>query len=321
MKHTLLAITAGIFSGALALASLSGANIAVFYLSLVHSLPLFYVGLSLGTRASVIASATAIVIVTLANPMSGLVFGALYAMPAWLIVRLMLTGPYGVVRDIPEGQEAREPQEANSNSPTGDLGWFPAGYIVAVTTAMAGIFIVAASMLTGAGLEENVTQALGAMADAFAAPQGQEVMQQAVLSLVPFFAGMAAAMWAFGILLNMVIAQGLLAKGGRNIRPSPKLRELVLPDWLSWALVGAALIALISSGELEYVGQNIVIVLAVPFFFLGLAVMHKLASLTPFPGMMLGLVYVVMIFSGWFVLVIAGLGILEQWVGLKSRMT
>lgn len=339
MNHTLLALTAGIFSGTLALASLSGASIAVFYLSLVHALPLFYVGLSLGTRASTIASATAVGIVALTNPLSGLVFGVLYAGPTWLIVRLMLTGPSGVIREIPQGQQAKEAEgpktqstfadrivgrvddwEGETGSPPRDLGWFPMGYIIAVVTALGGVFIVTASMLTGGGLEQNVSEALNAMADAFAAAQGQDVLQQAVLALVPYFAGMAAAMWAFGILINMVIAQGLLAKGGRNIRPSPRLRELALPDWLSWALVGAALMALIASGELEYIGQNIVIVLAVPFFFLGLAVMHKLASLTPFPGAMLGLVYVVILVSGWFVLVIAGLGILEQWVGLKKRM-
>ncbi|MBL4615327.1 MAG: DUF2232 domain-containing protein [Magnetovibrio sp.] len=294
---------------------------AVFYLSLVHAIPLLLVGLALGTRTSSIAAATAVAVVALANPMSGLVFGVLYATPAWLIVRLMLTGPYGVIRSIPAGQKVEAPDKAHDpSSPTGDLGWFPAGYIVAVITAMGAALIVTASLLTGGGLEENVTLALTAMANAFAGPQGEEVLQQAVLSLVPYFAGMAAGMWAFGVLVNMVIAQSLVAKGGRNLRPSPRLRELVLPDWLSWALVGSALLALITSGELEYIGQNTVIVLAVPFFLLGLAVVHKLASLTPFRGAMLGMIYLVILFSGWFVLVIAGLGILEQWVGLKSRM-
>ena len=54
--------------------------------------------------------------------------------------------------------------------------------------------------------------------------------------------------------------------------------------------------------------------------FLGLAVVHKLAAMTPLPGALLSLVYLVVIFSGWFALFIAGIGILEQWVGLSNRM-
>ena len=339
MKHTLLAIAAGIVSGTLALASLSGASIAIFYLSLVHPLALFYAGQSLGVRAALIASATAVAMVALASPVSGLVFGLLYAVPVWVIVRLSLIGPNGVVWQIPENQHAHTPEGPQTQStfadritgrgvdwdsqpgdPPRDTGWFPAGSILAVIAAMGGVYIIALSVMTGGGLEEKVTEALTELSSVFAAPQGETVLQQAVLTLVPYFAGMAGAMWALGLVVNMVIAQGLLAKGGRNIRPTPRLRELTLPDWLSWALVGSALLALIAPGEIEYLGRNIAIVLAMPFFFLGLAVVHKLATLTPFPGVMLGLVYLVIVFSGWFVLVIAGIGILEQWVGLKSRM-
>ena len=339
MKHTLLAIAAGILSGLLTLASLSGASIAVFYLSLVHPLPLLYAGLSLGTRPALIASVTAVLIVAWTNLHIGLVFTVLYAVPAWLIVRFAVSGPNGVVTDIAEGQGAHAPEGPETQStfadrligrvenwdddlgaPPRDLGWFPAGHILALLTGIGALFIVAGSILTGGGLEEEVTAALTELSNAIAAPQGQEVLQQAVLTFVPYFAGAAAAMWAFGLLLNMVIAQGLLAKGGRNIRPSPRLRELRLPDALSWALVISAFITLVAPGEMEYVARNIAIVIAVPFFFLGLAVVHKLAGQTPLPGAVLALVYLVVIFSGWFILVITGLGILEQWVGLRSRM-
>lgn len=323
----------------LALASLSGASIAVFYLSLVHPLPLFYAGQSLGVRAALIASATAVLIVALTSPYSGMVFGLLYAVPAWVIVRLSLIGPNGVVWQIPEDQQAHTPEGPKTQSTFADrmigrvdhwegkpgelprdFGWFPAGHLLAAFAAMGGAIIVTASLLTGGGLEETVKVALTEVSNAFAAPQGQEVLHRAVMTLAPYFAGMAAGLWALGLVVNMVIAQGLLAKAGRNIRPSPRLRELTLPNWLSWALVGSALLALIGSGEIGYIGHNVVLILAVPFFFLGLAVVHKLAGMTPLPGALLALMYLVVIFSGWFVLVIAAIGILEQWVGVRSRM-
>jgi len=314
MKHTLLAIAAGILSGLLALASLSGASIAVFYLSLVHPLPLFYVGLSLGVRASTIATASAVLMVMVANPLSGLMFAALYAAPVWLMIRLSLIGPQGPIWHRAEDDHSQRGETIQNN------GWFSPGYVLAVVVAMAGAYILVGSLLAGGGLQDTISKALTELSNAIAAPQGKDVLQQAVLALVPFFPGLAAGMWAVVLVLNALIAQGLLARAGRNLRPSPRLRDLVLPDALSWAWVGAALVALVAPGELGYLGRNLVFVLAVPFFFLGLSVVHKLAGLTRFPGALLGMVYVVMLFSGWFVLVIATLGILEQWVGLKKRM-
>ena len=122
------------------------------------------------------------------------------------------------------------------------------------------------------------------------------------------------------MVLNMATAQALLARGGRNIRPSPRFRELTLPDMLSWALVVCALIALVSSGELTYVARNATIALTIPFFLLGLSVVHTLAGRTPLPGALLALTYLVVILSGWIALIIAGMGILEQWVGLRKRL-
>ncbi len=317
MKHTLLATLAGIVSGALALASLSGASFAVFFLSLVHTLPLYYAGLSLGTRPAMVAAATSVLSLSLISPNMGLVFGVLYAVPAWVVIRLTLSGPNGVVTDVPENHSA--------TADPSDMGWFPVGYILAVLAAIGGMFVLGGSLMTGGGLEQAVNEVLQEFAKLITSqpmgnPEGETVLKEAVLSLTPYFAGSAAAMWALGQAVNLVIAQGLLAKGGRNIRPSPRMRELTLPDALSWALVLMAVVALAAPGELGYIGRNIAIVLAVPFFFLGLAVVHKLAAMTPMKGPMLGLVYLVMVFTGWLAFVVAGLGILEQWIGLRKRM-
>ena len=341
MKPTFLAITAGLFSGMLVVASLSGASIAVAYLTLVLPLPMLMAGLGLGTRGAVIAVTSGLVITSLVSPVSGMAFAAMFGLPVWLIVRLALTGPNGPVVQAPqhEGPRAQEglptqstfqdrilgrsvDWEGEIGQPQRDVGWFPAGHIAAVMTVLAGGYMIAAGFMASGngGLEQVITAYLTDVAEMIAGAQGQEVLHDAILLAVPFFPGSVAAFWVLSLLVNAIIAQGLLAKGGRNLRPTPRLRELTLPDWLSWALVLAALIALIAPGEMEYIGRNLALTLAVPFVFLGLAVVHKLAAFTPLPGALLALIYMVMIFSGWFALVIAGLGVLEQWVGLKDRM-
>lgn len=339
MKHTFRAIGAGAISGMLIVVSLSGASVAVAFWTLLLPFPMLMAGLGLGTRAVLIAAISGTVLAMAANPIAGLGFALIYAAPTWLFVRLALTGPNGPVVEPPAHtgpfhQEGPQTQSSfrerilgkggnwggEPGEPPRDLGWFPAGSILAMVALVACGQVIAAALWTG-GLESAVTQLLTEWADAIAAPQGQEVIREAIIRMTPVYAGLAAALWALMLLLNAVFAQGLLAKGGRNLRPTPRLRELRLPDWLSWALVVVALIALIAPGEIGFVSRNLVFVLAVPFFFLGLAVVHTMAGLTPAAAALLSLIYLVIIFTGWFALVIAGLGILEQWVGLKDRMS
>jgi uncharacterized protein YybS (DUF2232 family) len=341
MKPTFLAISAGLVSGLLVVASFSGASIAVAYLTLVLPLPMFIAGLGLGTRRALIAVASGLVITAMVAPATGLAFGLMFALPVWVIVRLALTSPAGVINEAPEhiGPYVSEGKptsstfqdrilgrikdwDVESDEPPRDLGWFPAGHITAVISVLATFYVVVIALITSGdgGLQQAATVYLTEVANLVAGAQGQEVLKDAILRAIPFFPGSVAAFWALSVLTNAILAQGLLAKGGRNLRPSPRLREFRLPDWLSWVLIASALIALIGSGEIEYIGRNLTLVLVVPFFFLGLAVVHTLAGLSPFPSALLSLIYIVMIFSGWFILVIAGLGILEQWVGLMARM-
>ena len=86
---------------------------------------------------------------------------------------------------------------------------------------------------------------------------------------------------------------------------------------MSWFIVAAASVALLGQEELEFFGQNITLILAVPFFFLGLAVVHKLACHFAFPRMLLTAFYMALILSGWIAMVVVAAGIAEQWFGLR----
>ena len=53
---------------------------------------------------------------------------------------------------------------------------------------------------------------------------------------------------------------------------------------------------------------------------LGLAVVHRLARHVAFPGLLLAAVYFSIFLSLWAALVVAAVGILEQWLGLRRRL-
>jgi len=106
---------------------------------------------------------------------------------------------------------------------------------------------------------------------------------------------------------------------GRNLRPSPAYAETTLPQWVSWPLVAAAALSLVGSGDIQFLGRNLAMVLAVPFFFVGLAVVHALARRVAYKGLILISFYVVLVLSGWAMVAVAGIGIAEQWFGVRNR--
>ena len=70
---------------------------------------------------------------------------------------------------------------------------------------------------------------------------------------------------------------------------------------------------------MEYIGRNLALVLAVPYFFLGLAIVHSAARRMAMAGLLLVTFYFVIVISGWAALVVVGIGLFEQWIGLRNR--
>ncbi|MCU0894410.1 MAG: YybS family protein, partial [Rhodospirillales bacterium] len=104
-------------------------------------------------------------------------------------------------------------------------------------------------------------------------------------------------------------------------RPTPEWSKLTVPDWFAWPLVGAAAISLVTGGDAQYLARNAAMILAVPYFFLGLTVVHALARRSAVKGLLLGVFYVVLVlFTLVAGAIVAGLGMIEQWVGLRERI-
>ena len=95
------------------------------------------------------------------------------------------------------------------------------------------------------------------------------------------------------------------------------------PGWLSWALAGVGLGALLLQGQAQFAALNAALVLALPFLFTGLAVVHMFAGLRRGPKAKLAFLvgfYVFMMLTQWLTLIVVGLGVVEEWVGLRRRI-
>jgi hypothetical protein len=228
------------------------------------------------------------------------VYGGLHAFPSWLVVRLALA----------------------RRSAGGDVGgqWSSAGAVLCWLAGLAAIMVLIGAIGAWGNVEGSVREVLASALAVAASALDASDRDRMVTQIAPFFLGGMGVMWVTMIAVNSVMAQSLLVRGGRNMRPSPRWSDLSLPDWISFPLVAAALIGLVGDGDLRYLGRNLVLVFLVPYFFVGLAVVHGLARRMSAPGLLLAGFYVILGFAFPGVgAAVAALGIIEEWVGVRRR--
>ncbi|MBL8666729.1 MAG: DUF2232 domain-containing protein [Rhodospirillales bacterium] len=299
-KTALLAVGGGGLSGAAVLAALSGSPLGMIAVYLAP-LPLLAAGLALGTSGFGIAASSGLVVALLFGGFAAAgLYGGMHVIPSWLLV-----------------QQAMRPQAGAAD------GWRPIGDVLAVVTVLIA-FVVAAtcwSARSDAGIEESVRgllTAVSGMVGQFDEATRTELVDQ----VAPLFPGFAAVMWLVLLIGNAVLAQALLTFRGLNRRPRPDWTALRLPRWFDWPLVAAAAVGLVGSGDLAYIARNVVVILLAAYFLVGLAVVHAFGRRSASPSLVLAAFYVLM--TLFFVLaaaLVAALGVAEQWIGVRRRIS
>ncbi len=302
MKRDLLGgIGAGAVSALLwASITLGGGGILLSYLS---PLPLLMVGLSQGSRAGNIGIVAGVLISGMAgNPFFALIYIVMIGLPAGLIVRQAL-----MTRQLQSGA----------------VEWYKPGDLLAHLAGVASVLIIVAGFVhfdVDGGLPAAIGQYLDQILEArfnLASPGDRATL---VVQLTPFFPAIIAGSWLLFLTINGTLAQSLMVRMGRNIRPTPAYSEIELPDWIYWAIVIAAGVALLSSGTADFVAMNVVAVLATPFFFVGLGTIHIMVRRLAAPIMALvGLYGIILVFGMVPFVAVAGLGFFEQWTDLRNR--
>lgn len=301
-REMLFAAGAGVLSAVAGVAFLSRSAGALFFVYLA-SLPLFMVGLALGPRAVAFAAGVGFFTAGLLGGgfVAG-VYGLMQTVPAWLLVKQLLLQRPGAADGRPV--------------------WYPLGEALAWLTMLAAGMLVITAVMAGSGergFAAVIVDSLNRILVEIAPQLSDQRRGQTVAVMAPIFPGAVGASCMVMSVVNAVLAQNLLARMKRTLRPTPDYAALSLPQWLSWPLVGSAALALLGPGDLAYTGRNLTLIFAVPFFFVGLAVAHTWAKRLTYTGMALTVFYVVLFLSGWAMLVVAGVGMIEQWAGLRDR--
>jgi len=294
------AVLAGLISSSLFLALSSGMP-GMVLLAYFIQLPLLFVGLSLGLAASVIAAGSAILVCSLiAGVVAAALFALVQAVPAVMVIRQALL----------------------SRRQDGKVEWYPPGLVLAQLATFAALCITASYLvLLGqpGGLQGMLSDFIGATLAELSGVEAEAAPSPELGRWMFLFPGLMAASWLVMVVVNGVLAQALAVRLGWNRRPSPALSELELPGWL-WPAIGvAALLAVLGDDGLGFLGRSLLIVLVVPYMFLGLAVIHAFARRWSHRRLALTIFYGGVMLLGWPLLAILLLGFVEDWAHVRQR--
>ncbi len=295
-KNVVLAVLAGCLGGLLHVA-VAGGGLGSVILGFLAMVPLFAVGLGIGLVPALLAGATGIAIVLAsAGWLSALFFALAYLTPVAVLTRQALL---------------------NRRDGTGNLEWYPPGMLLVWLTGLGclvALFVIVQP--TDLAHETEMRDELARAFSQFAAvdPAAAERTADLMLAILP---GQFAVSWMLMVIVNGVLAQGLLVRFGRNLRPSPVIADIRLPMAIP-AAFGLALAIGLFGGTLSRYGFIAVMILAVPLCMQGLAVVHAFASRFAAPGMLLFVFYFMLLF-GWLLPLVLLLGVIEQWAGLSRR--
>lgn len=263
-----------------------------FFFMFLAMLPILMAGLSRSALQAFDASAVAALLLALIGGWEvGAVFILFFAVPAWYI-----------------SFQAGRSYVGENRLPT----WHPIGLIITdlalyACVIMGGVVLHYALYTQGVHvvLESKIREAFTEL------PAGYAPMLEQFATAWSFLVfAMLSWMWVIGFYLNSWLANRILAKQNRIKRASLAVEIFAAPHWLLYLLAVAALASLIGSPSMQFFGKACFITLLLPYFFLGLALVHAYSQKWAMRGLLLFLLYFMLLSQLWFALIIATFGLI-----------
>lgn len=307
----LLILAAGLASAVLHLSVTTGPG-GLFILGYLASLPLFLAGLSLGATAAVLSGlAGAASIAVVVGMLAGLVYFCAYALPVAILTRQALLN------------RARE---------DGKTEWYPTGRLLLWLTGLAlGAVVVA--FAAGAVFSENGL--VGALQTAFepiyqemvaagmlTVPQGADpqALHDFFLATMAIVPGVVALFWALTLLGNGALAQRILNRADRAIRPRDSFGFALLPQAAAFGFAAISMASAFLPSPFGMAAGNLALVACLPFLITGFGVVHALAGATRFPTALLVGFYLLAAITFWPLMLVVVLGVFDVFQEVRLRL-
>lgn len=306
-KTTVIALVGGVASALLFVALLFFPSPATMLFVYMVPLPLFLVGLSQGLAAAAIAAFGAIVVTgAFGGLILAMIFAIVIALPVLFTVRQALLSRPG---------------------PGDTTEWYPPGLLLGWLTGLAATALALVVLVQWGGggdlpdaIRARFQEGLAQFQDNPDTAAVAARLETWVDVLANFLPAILASVWLVVLSLNAIVAQGALARGSHAKRPSPRLSTIEPPAWVMYALAASLLAWVTGLDGLEFLGQNLTPVLAIPFFFVGLAVVHSFARRFPGRALILAAFYMILILLGFLAMLpVTAIGFAETWTQFRRR--
>lgn len=311
MQFGLIGIGAGAAAALLFASVTSGSllSVVLFYLA---PLPVMIAGLGWTHWAALLAAAVGSLAV--AAVFGGVLFLAFVAgvgAPAWWLCYLS-----ALARPIPA---------ADGGQPS--LEWYPPGRLV-LWAAAAGAVVAIVVTLAMAKLPTDADSLRAGLtayfADMFRADTGGDGVpvvantKRFIDFLVMAVPPAAAVVATVTTVVNLWLAGRVVKFSGRLVRPWPDIPAMGFPP-IAAAALGAAVAVTFTGGLLAILASIVTASLIMAYAVLGFAVLHAVTRGQASRPFLLGGIYASVIVFGWPVLMLAVLGLVETFFGLRAR--
>ena len=257
--------------------------------------PVAAIGLSFGVAQAVMVSALAIIMTAIIlSPPLAIVFAITFLVPTVVLVRQALL---------------------SRQAKNGDFVFFPLQQLILLTLGMTGIGTILLFLITGGanGLPLSFANAIqqspeirSTLQQVYNISSDDEILWIANVMLVSGFAS-----WPLLLLGNMQIAQSLLVRVKRNLRPKENYDLLQLPRGLIVPLVimmaGAALLP----GWPATLSAALAAMILAAYFLLGLAIIHAISRHWNGRGFILAALYFLIFVMAWVIIPVSLMGLLD----------
>lgn len=286
-------IYAGLLSGLLFFLTSSGALVGVFVL-FTPLVPLFWAGFRLGGHAIGHASAVALgLCLLLMGPHVSSLLLLFFITPAWVFGRQLL--------------KARLTRQ-------GGLEWYATGNaIVALVTYVVIAFILLGYYLSGSDtdlltmIQNSVDQNAAAMEPAISEQfkQFSTHYPYLVFGTILWF----STLTTYGA---ACLANFICKTYGRALRPSIAIRPYDPPLYVPVWLLLSGLAGFFVPHETAYILQTVFFLFLIPYFMLGIALMHEKAKGWEGRALWLSLTYLLLFMAQWPAFLLAGWGFVHH---------
>lgn len=294
----------------------SGLFVAVLSLGLgflflfLPTLPLFSAGLGKRPQdAFQAAGLAALIIAALTSFTMAAIFLLLFALPVWYMCHTALMAHDITLGEALDGLQLRL--------------WFPIGISMLHVTlyGCALLALVTASFsLQGTTLPHllasDIAKQLADMEKTYGLDM--DISAEQLAFMVCGFIGWlwCAGLWSHGWLANRALAKRQLSR-----RPTLAIAPFFMPPWML-TLLGLCALASLAGGEsLAFLGRASLIMLLLPYFFLGTSLLHHFTSGWPNRRFLLFFIYFCILTQFWPALLLSGAGLWHQIKTLNKHLS